>query len=112
MKSLEKKAANKITKSYRALGTVIDLTIYGCQDEGILDQSYQLIKYYEDIFTVNREKSELMTVNQMAGIESVQVTEPIYQLTKISLEKSKEHFGFNAAIGPLVKLWHIGFFRC
>ena len=109
MKSLEKKAANKITKSYRALGTVIDLTIYGCQDEGILDQSYQLIKYYEDIFTVNREKSELMTVNQMAGIESVQVTEPIYQLTKISLEKSKEHFGFNAAIGPLVKLWHIGF---
>lgn len=50
-----KKAANKITKSYRALGTVIDLTIYGCQDEGILDQSYQLIKYYEDIFTVNRE---------------------------------------------------------
>ena len=50
MKSLEKKAANKITKSYRALGTVIDLTIYGCQDEGILDQSYQLIKYYEDIF--------------------------------------------------------------
>lgn len=109
MKSLEKQAANKITKSYRALGTVIDLTIYGCQDEGILDQSYQLIKYYEDIFTVNREKSELMTVNQMAGIESVQVTEPVYQLTKISLEKSKEHFGFNAAIGPLVKLWHIGF---
>lgn len=25
----------------------------------------------------------------MAGIESVQVTEPIYQLTKISLEKVK-----------------------
>lgn len=40
-----------------------------------------------------------MTVNQMAGIESVQVTEPIYQLTKISLEKSKEHFDLMQQLG-------------
>ncbi|XHB96146.1 FAD:protein FMN transferase [Lactococcus garvieae] len=25
------------------------------------------------------------------------------------MQISQEHFGFNASIGPLVRLWHIGF---
>ena len=109
MKILEKKSTLKISKTYRALGTVISLTIYGHQDEELLDKTYQLIKYYEQLFTVNRDQSELMAVNHKAGIEPVQVSGVVYGLTKIALEKSKEAFGFNAAIGPLVKLWHIGF---
>lgn len=109
MKILEKKSTLKISKIYRALGTVISLTIYGHQDEELLDKTYQLIKHYEQLFTVNRDQSELMAVNHKAGIEPVQVSGVVYGLTKIALEKSKEAFGFNAAIGPLVKLWHIGF---
>ncbi|AYG01779.1 FAD:protein FMN transferase [Lactococcus allomyrinae] len=109
MEKLDKIATKKISKRYRALGTVIDLTIYGTTDEQLLDDGFRLIKYYEDIFTVNREQSELMMVNDAAGISAVQVSDPVYQLTKIAVGKSQEHFGFNAAIGPLVKLWHIGF---
>ena len=109
MKILEKKSTLKISKTYRALGTVISLTIYGHQDEELLDKTYQLIKYYEQLFTVNRDQSELMAVNHKAGIEPVQVSGAVYGLTKIDLEKSKEAFGFNAEIGHLVKLCHIGF---
>ena len=87
MKILEKKSTLKISKTYRALGTVISLTIYGHQDEELLDKTYQLIKYYEQLFTVNRDQSELMAVNHKAGIEPVQVSGAVYGLTKIALEK-------------------------
>ena len=30
-------------------------------------------------------------------------------MVKLAVEKSRENFGFNALIGPVVKLWHIGF---
>ena len=78
MKILEKKSTLKISKTYRALGTVISLTIYGHQDEELLDKTYQLIKYYEQLFTVNRDQSELMAVNHKAGIEPVQVSGAVY----------------------------------
>ena len=100
MKILEKKSTLKISKTYRALGTVISLTIYGHQDEELLDKTYQLIKYYEQLFTVNRDQSELMAVNHKAGIEPVQVSGAVYGLTKIALEKSKEAFGFSDAKLP------------
>ena len=109
MKMGGKIAISKVTKRYRALGTVIDLTIFGQSDERLLDMAFGLIKHYEEVFTVNREHSELMKVNQAAGLEAIPVSEPVYRLSKIAIEKSQEHFGFNAAIGPLVKLWHIGF---
>jgi thiamine biosynthesis lipoprotein len=109
MAELIKKATQKIAKRYRALGTVIDLVVYGSSDENLLDDGFALIKHYEDIFTVNRENSELMKVNHAAGLEPIQVSDPVYQLTKIAIGTSQKHFGFNAAIGPLVKLWHIGF---
>ena len=32
-----------------------------------------------------------------------------YTLVRQAVELSRQHFGFNALIGPLVKLWHIGF---
>lgn len=102
-------ASFKISKRYRALGTVIDLTVFGTQEERFLDMAFDLIKEYENIFTVNREESELMRVNHAAGKEAVQVSSAVYGLTKVAVEKSQECFGFNAAIGPLVKLWHIGF---
>ncbi len=109
MKIIKNLASEKVAKRYRALGTVIDLAVYGTTDERLLDEAFGLIKHYEDMFTVNRENSELMDVNHAAGLVPVQVSDSVYQLTKIAIEKSREHFGFNAAIGPLVKLWHIGF---
>ncbi|WP_374285268.1 FAD:protein FMN transferase [Lactococcus sp.] len=107
---MEKERAKKqIAKRYRALGTVIDLAVYGSTDENLLDGAFHLIQHYEYLLTVNRPLSELMTVNLAAGKSAVQVSDAVYQLTKQAVEQSQKHFGFNAAIGPLVKLWHIGF---
>lgn len=109
MKMNEIKAAYRLTKKYTAMGTPIELTIFGSSDEKILDGAFDLILYYEDLFTVNRMSSELMDVNHAAGIAPVAVSEPVFRLTEIAIENSLANFGFNATIGPLVKLWRIGF---
>ncbi|AYG00529.1 FAD:protein FMN transferase [Lactococcus allomyrinae] len=98
-----------ISKRHFALGTNIDLTIFGTTDKNILDESCQLIDDFEDKLTVNRAESEVMDINHAAGIRPTQVSVSTYDLVKIAVLKSQEHFGFNVAIGPLVKLWHIGF---
>lgn len=86
---MEKERAKKqIVKRYRALGTVIDLAVYGSTDENLLDGAFHLIQHYEDLLTVNRPLSELMTVNLFAGKSAVQVSDAVYQLTKQAVEQS------------------------
>lgn len=99
-----------IHKHYRGLGTNINLTAFGTATSKDLDDAYALVQMYEDRLTVNREHSELMDVNHAAGKQPVAVSDATFALTKLALLTSRQNFGFNALIGPLVKLWKIGFF--
>ena len=94
---------------HHALGTSITLQIFGARDKNIINDSFNLIDHYEDLLTVNRDESEVMDVNHAAGKQPVQVSSGTYDLIKLAVEKSRENFGFNALIGPVVKLWAIGF---
>lgn len=98
-----------IHKHYRGLGTNINLTAFGTATLKDLDDANALIQMYEDRLTVNRPQSELMAVNHAAGKHPVAVSDATFALTKLALLTSQENFGFNALIGPLVKLWRIGF---
>ncbi|MFC6181618.1 FAD:protein FMN transferase [Lactiplantibacillus daowaiensis] len=95
--------------SHYALGTDIDLTLFGSDTNDYLTQANQLIDQYEDRLTVNRQQSEVMAINHAAGDHPVQVSAATYSLVKQAILLSQQHFGFNALIGPLVKLWRIGF---
>ncbi|VDG20155.1 FAD:protein FMN transferase [Lactiplantibacillus mudanjiangensis] len=95
--------------SHYALGTDIDLTLFGSDTNDYLTQANQLIDQYEDRLTVNRLHSEVMAINHAAGQHPVQVSAATYSLVKQAILLSQQHFGFNALIGPLVKLWRIGF---
>jgi len=97
------------TKTYHALGTKIKLTVFQEGQVPALDEAYRLIQHYEDLLTVNRTESEIMSINHASGKHSVSVSAISYDLVKVAVEVSREKHGFNAAIGPLVKLWHIGF---
>ncbi|PCS00716.1 FAD:protein FMN transferase [Lactococcus fujiensis] len=102
-------ARHQVAKTYEAMGTSIKLAVFGWSDEKILDEAFKLIQYYEDIFTVNRADSEIIDVNKAAGRMPIQVSEPVYHLSKIAIKESLEKFGFNVTLGPLVNLWRIGF---
>ncbi|KRL63334.1 FAD:protein FMN transferase [Lactobacillus psittaci] len=102
-------AKQQVVKTHHALGTTITLQLFGTNQTWILDESIKLIDHYEDLLTVNRDESEVMDINHAAGLHPVQVSSATYGLVKLAVEKSLENFGFNALIGPVVKLWHIGF---
>lgn len=75
----------------------------------LMEIGYQLIRDYENRLTVNRAHSEVMAINLAAGVKPVQVSSITYQLIRIARQVSLKDCGFNVAIGPLVKLWKIGF---
>lgn len=99
----------KISKAWRAMGTTNQITLFGTDDERYLDDAIRFVNHYEDLLTVNRPASAVMDINHAAGRSPVVVPPAVYQLIKRAVTVSNQHFGFNAAIGPLVKLWHIGF---
>lgn len=96
-------------QAHHALGTDIDLTLFGSDQSTYLTAACALIDQYEDRLTVNRAVSEVMAINQAAGQHPVQVSAATYSLVKRAIALSQQAFGFNALIGPLVKLWRIGF---
>lgn len=100
---------NKRVKSLHALGTAINLTVFNELDDAALEAAAVLIARQEDRLTVNRDHSEVMAVNAAAGTAAVAVSSATYQLIAQAVAASRENFGFNALIGPLVKLWKIGF---
>ncbi|MQS76315.1 FAD:protein FMN transferase [Companilactobacillus halodurans] len=98
-----------INKSYYALGTLINLSVAKPSSIDDLDAGYALIQKFEDKLTVNRKESEVMSINHQAGKRPVSVSLDTYNLIKRAVLVSQKHLGFNVAIGPLVKLWKIGF---
>ena len=101
--------AQRHVMTHHALGTRINLTIFGNAHFALLKKSMDLIDHYEDQLTVNRDQSEVMSVNHGAGKTPKMVSQTTYDLVEMAVKYSRENFGFNALIGPLVKLWKIGF---
>lgn len=102
-------AQKQVVGRHHALGTENTLQIFGTTDDDVVERSFDLIDHYEDLLTVNRDASEVMNINHAAGVEAVQVSSGTYSLIKLAVNESRKNYGFNALIGPVVKLWHIGF---
>lgn len=92
------------------MGTRISLTIAHEQAHEILAEAKRRILDYEKRFSANDADSLLMQVNAKAGISPVKVDDDIFKLIAIGKRYSlRENTCLNIAIGPLVKLWKIGF---
>ncbi|MDK9585627.1 FAD:protein FMN transferase [Lelliottia wanjuensis] len=97
--------------SYTAtlMGSPILLKLFS-NNEALASRVFRLIKQYEDLLTVNRAPSQVMDINHAAGKHPVSVSRPVYELIRIAKAASLlENSAFNLTIGPLVKLWKIGF---
>ncbi|OCG56371.1 thiamine biosynthesis protein ApbE [Gilliamella sp. Choc6-1] len=91
------------------MGTEVSLILFE-PDEIAAQTVFNSIKILEDKLTVNRPESEVMSINLAAGQHPVKVSPPVYSLIEQAVKVSL-HFTdyFNLAIGPVVKLWKIGF---
>lgn len=103
---------NKMVKhqnKFKALGTQITLTVFESSDQVVFKPSKQLIEYYEQLFSIYRDDSEISQINQAAGKDWISVSTPTFELVQLAQEVSLKSWGFNVAIGALVKEWKIGF---
>jgi len=89
-----------------ALNTFINITIYGGSDE-ILNECFEDIKKYENMFSKALPASELYVLNHSEGAEPV--SPEVYYLIKKSVEISQKTGGlYDITVEPVMGLWDFG----
>jgi thiamine biosynthesis lipoprotein len=96
------------------MGTKITLYVEvygeGARAEKITQEAVNMLLRYEEVFSANRENSQLAMLKYAAELKPQKVDEELYDLIKVGKEHSLHQGSFlNIAIGPLIKLWKIGF---
>lgn len=98
------------TRVLELMGTVITLSIETSDSPRLLDQAQKMLEDYQQRFSANQDDSELMKVNAQAGIKAVKVSADLFDLIRKGRDMGiSSHSKLNIAIGPLIKLWRIGF---
>ena len=97
------------TYSQQLMGTTVSLQLL-TENLQAVAAVFNTIKALETRLTVNRDHSEVMSVNHAAGKHPVIVSDLVFDLiTQAKQASLLPNSNFNFAIGPLVKLWKIGF---
>ena len=103
-----KNSAENLTRTEFLMDTVITLKIYDNKDEKVMDKAIDRLKEIEDRMSATIDSSDVVLINNNAGIKPVKVNEDTYYV----IEKAK-HFAeisggaYEPTIGPLVELWNI-----
>lgn len=98
------------TKIIYLMGTKISLYVKGNNSEILLKKAEDMLIHYNEVFSANREDSQLSMLKKRAAFAPQKVDEELYELIKTGKKHSLCEGSFlNIAIGPLIKLWRIGF---
>ena len=96
--------------TFPTMGTNLHLKILHPNATSLLEQARKILLDYNQRYSTFIDNSQLQQINQNAGIKPVQVDEDLFDLIVYGREASiQSKQTLNIAIGPLVKLWKIGF---
>ena len=99
----------EVVKSSYALGTLINLKVYGSKGEAAIKKAIDKLNDIDDKMSAFKEDSEISRITSKAGTTSQVVSKDTYFVIKKAVEYSKILEGtFDPTIRPLVKLWKIG----
>lgn len=88
-----------------AMDTIINITVYDKSPSKLLEEARELVDFYENLFSVNVEDSDVAKLNR-AGGKPVTVSEQTYSLIETSIRLSQRTEGlFDISIYPLVRAW-------
>ncbi|WP_394522677.1 FAD:protein FMN transferase [Lacrimispora sp. JR3] len=101
---------NECTKIIYLMGTKITLFIKAENAENLAKKAEEMLIHYEEGFSANSDRSQLAMLKKAAGVSPIEVDGELYELIKTGKTHSLCEDSFlNIAIGPLIKLWRIGF---
>lgn len=99
-----------LSRTEFVLGTVATISIYDHQSEEILDLAAKKLYDLEDTLSINKVDTVIDEINEQAGIAPVKVDADTFRVIEKGLAYSKLTDGaFDISVGPIVKLWNIGF---
>lgn len=97
-------------KKDKLMGAHIAIQIDHPQGQDILNEAFHRLARFEKIFSANDEGSCLQLLNRSAYQRPIQVDPSLFHLIDLGRTHSMAKGSFlNIALGPLVKLWGIGF---
>lgn len=68
--------------------------------------AYQEIQRIEDLFSSNKDSSEISAINRSAGVAPVQVSQEVFALLQRAVNYAARFNGiFDVSIGPVTTLW-------
>ena len=87
------------------MDTLCEITLYG-KDREYLDDVFEIIEKYDNLFSANNETSEIYKINNSAE-EEIVVSKETRELIKTALEFNEISGGaYNPLIYRLSKLWN------
>src|SRR5471030_637971 len=99
----------EVVKSSYALGTIINLKVYGSKGETAIKKAIEKLNDIDDKMSAFKEDSEISRITSKAGVMSQAVSKDTFFVIKKAVEYSEILEGtFDPTIRPLVKLWNIG----
>lgn len=106
----QKTSSNYLSKQNYVLGTIVTISLYEHQSEDLLEAAFDKLSELEKILSINQTNTLINTLNHNAGITPITVDTDTFNLVQKSLYYSELTSGaFDISIGPIVKLWNIGF---
>ena len=96
-------------KQVQLMGTIITLDIEADNAEEVLQETVRKLEGFERRFSANADTSQIAAIAKNAGKKAVRVDADVFELIAFGKKKSEEEGFLNVAIGPLIKLWNIGF---
>ncbi|MEQ6377182.1 FAD:protein FMN transferase [Bacillaceae bacterium S4-13-56] len=92
------------------MGTVVTVKVYDEEKGAAVEKAIARIQELANQISPEEQDSEIDIVNDSAGIEPVRVSDDVFRLIKEGKRYSSDADGsFDITIGPLTRLWHIGF---
>lgn len=106
------KLAEPVEQTDFILGTIISLKLFDYAEDAYFADSFEALRAIERRMTINDAnpaESEVMQINENAGIQPVKVSDDTFEVIKNGIRYSELSDGrFDLSVGILVKLWNIG----
>mgnify|MGYP001221533881 CR=1 FL=1 len=104
--------AEPVEQSDFILGTIISLKLFDFVEDVYFTDSFEALRAIERRMTINDADpalSEVMQINENAGIAPVKVSDDTFEVIQNAIRYSELSDGrFDPSVGVLVKLWNIG----
>ena len=107
---MREKTMNEYRKIIHLMGTKISLYVKGEDAKKLVTDACAMLVHYEKVFSANSDSSQLAMLKKSASTTPQVVDPELYELIKQGKRHSMgDNTYLNIAIGPLIKLWKIGF---